>query len=91
MCKNENKISMQYFLFSITEAEEGGEGTPTDAEERRIDSLNLPTSVTCDKGVTSVNRVYLMKSRLKEKSGHLCTHTYTTYIYYNTYIRTLQR
>ena len=84
MCKNENKISMQYFLFSITEAEEGGEGTPTDAEERRIDSLNLFASVTCDKEVTSVNRVYLTKSRLKEKSGHLCTHTYTTYIYYNT-------
>ena len=75
--------------FSITEAEEGGEGTPTDAEERRIDSLNLSTSVTCGKRVTSVNRVYLTKSRLKEKSGHLCTHTYTTYIYYNTYIRTL--
>ena len=45
--------------FSITEAEEGGEGTPTDAEERRIDPPNLSTSVTCGNRVTSVHKLYL--------------------------------
>ena len=45
--------------FSITEAEEGGEGTPTDAEERRTESLNYATSVARDNGVTSVKKIYL--------------------------------